>query len=814
MDERVLQTQEWLNDTYGQLANFPVLTEDGITGYNTFRALIWALQHEVNIATPDGIFGNGTISALNQYYPTLQESSSPESETPENIIYILQGALWCKGLNPGGFTGVFGPNTANTIRSFQSMAGIAQDGIVRPYILQGIMNSDSYSFISTDDIYDTYRHQVQKGLNYYYGSQIGLIAPNGIWERKSQTNLIKAAQIEWGATVDGKWGDGTLSKAPTISRNTSGYTNSKRLLQWALTINGFYPGIADGVWGNATYNALYDFQDFLCLGADGICGKQTWASLLSTKGDKNRAATALDTSVQITEENAALLYQGGYRDIGRYLTNTPGSSFDKELYLYEIDILKEAGLNIFPIYQTSGGTASYFTAYQGIVDGYRAVRAAKWFGFPSTATIYFAVDYDVLMKEIDANIMPYFRSIKNIVNPYFNVGVYGPRLICSKLFENGLTSFSFVSDMSSGYTCNIGQKMPDNWSYDQFYEIPSSNSEFPGMGYDKVIASSRKTATTPSQFIAYETTNYPDTEMNVDIFRLLYNYAQEYLTERLLLAPSIKDINALVLRYLSSRNYNNWAWGIVLGSYDSGFDTYLASKFLIDDQNAIPTALLPENIYIYEDFTKRDIEVQHFAATLLALLSDNPAITKEVAAFAGWAGDFAQVGGVLYSTYDEFDLNNYFNLEDLKRVIGFMDTELINYTFKYEDDGEEVITSNSGFEFQDMIQDVDAFNLSCGFSFETSPIYDILEQYYVTLKSYKRRFQLFKANLINEFDKDTLKEVAEIFSKPDQITITALNAIFGTMFGSYDHDLYGDVMATAFSEKIEYYITGEVNVLL
>ena len=89
MDERVLQTQEWLNDTYGQLANFPVLTEDGITGYNTFRALIWALQHEVNIATPDGIFGNGTISALNQYYPTLQESSSPESETPENIIYIL-----------------------------------------------------------------------------------------------------------------------------------------------------------------------------------------------------------------------------------------------------------------------------------------------------------------------------------------------------------------------------------------------------------------------------------------------------------------------------------------------------------------------------------------------------------------------------------------------------------------------------------------------------------------------------------------------------------------------------------------------------
>ena len=36
MDSRVLQTQEWLNKTYGDVAGFPVVDEDGITGQATF----------------------------------------------------------------------------------------------------------------------------------------------------------------------------------------------------------------------------------------------------------------------------------------------------------------------------------------------------------------------------------------------------------------------------------------------------------------------------------------------------------------------------------------------------------------------------------------------------------------------------------------------------------------------------------------------------------------------------------------------------------------------------------------------------------
>lgn len=498
MDSRVLQTQKWLNDTYGNVANFPKVDEDGITGNSTFHALIYALQIEIGVENPDGIFGKDTLRKC----PTLCASLLPSSEVPRNIIYILQGSLWCKGISPGGFTGVFGPLTANAISEFQTAAGITADKVVYPYVLQGIMNTDSYSFQSTEDIYDTYRYEIQMGLNQNYGATIGLIAPNGLWERKSHKNLIKAIQIEWGASVDGSFGNDTLKKAPTLSSKTNGYVNSKRLLQWCLTINGFYPGSFNGTFDANTYNSLYAFQEFVGLGADGICGKQTWASLITSRGSADRNATALDTSTKLTLEDAIAIKQKNYTDVGRYLTNASSNGLDKALSLDEMEILIAVGLNVFPIFQTIGNKVSYFTAQQGLADGLAAKEAAQKFGFPPSATIYFCVDYDVLMADIEGNILPYFRNVKAALNNAYKMGAYGPRYICTKLAEMNLTTSSFVCDMSSGFTCNIGHKLPDNWAYDQFAEVASANSTINNLNYDKCIASPRKTATAPDDFLS------------------------------------------------------------------------------------------------------------------------------------------------------------------------------------------------------------------------------------------------------------------------------------------------------------------------
>ncbi len=552
MDQRVLQTQQWLNATYTGVSGYSSITEDGVTGNATFTALIKALQIEIGV-TVDGDFGPTTLGACPS---TISQVPDVDTATPINLHYIIQGSLWCKGYSPGGFTGIFGPGTAEAIREFQEDAGITQDGVVRPYILQGIMNTDGYKFTETSDPYDTYKHLVQMGLNQYYGSQIGLTAPNGLWERKSHKNLIKAVQIEWGASpVDGIFGDGTLAKAPTLSRNTSGYTNSKRLLQWSLAINGFYPGGFTGTFGSGTYNAVYGFQEFACIGADGIAGKRTWASLLKSCGDTTRPATACDTSTRLTAAKATTLLNAGYNTVGRYLTKVEGG-IDKNLTIEEIQVLKNAGLKVFPIFQTTGTSAEYFSYLQGMFDGIAAKNAATQLVFPSYTVIFFAADYDVLTADIDANIVPYFRGVYNYINGAYRVGVYGPRSICTKLRELGYCYSSFVGDMSSGFTGNIGQKLPESWAYDQFFETVIGTGDG-AIAIDKCAVSPRATAISASLLIP--TTPEPppvDPSDEFEVYETLYSLANDYASD-----GTIREKNILVLNFLRHTRYDSGEWG-------------------------------------------------------------------------------------------------------------------------------------------------------------------------------------------------------------------------------------------------------------
>ena len=74
------------------------------------------------------------------------------------------------------------------------------------------------------------------------------------------------------------------------------------------------------------------------------------------------------------------------------------------------------------------------------------------------------------------------------------------------------------------------------------------------------------------------------------------------------------------------------------------------------------------------------------------------------------------------------------------------------------------------------------------------------------------KFQLFERNLIKEFEKNSVEEIALIFTQPDSSIIEVINNIFSAKFGSYDYDAYGGVLAEAFSVNIKYYIPMEKNV--
>lgn len=100
---------------------------DGIAGPQTMRALVRALQTELNKQfarglTIDGVFGPRTQAAL----------ANLRAGTRGNLTRVLQALLYIRGFNPGPFDGIFGGKTESAVRAFQRANGLTVDGIAGP----------------------------------------------------------------------------------------------------------------------------------------------------------------------------------------------------------------------------------------------------------------------------------------------------------------------------------------------------------------------------------------------------------------------------------------------------------------------------------------------------------------------------------------------------------------------------------------------------------------------------------------------------------------------------------------------------------
>lgn len=122
---------------------------------------------------------------------------------------------------------------------------------------------------------------IQKGLNKDYNANI---AVDNIFGPATKKALIKAYQTELnkqfkaGLSVDGIWGAKTRNATVNVRKNARGKLTW--ILQAMLVANGYNIAV-DGIYGNATGNALKSFQKKNKLSVDGVAGKATWAKLLS-----------------------------------------------------------------------------------------------------------------------------------------------------------------------------------------------------------------------------------------------------------------------------------------------------------------------------------------------------------------------------------------------------------------------------------------------------------------------------------------------------------------------------------------------------
>lgn len=489
MDQMVFETQKWLNKTYSFETG--MVPQDGKTGWRTIYALRRALQQEMGITATSDNFGPTTERYFKEKVePTFKDGGNPK----KNIVKILQGGFWCKGINPGvsgteALDGIYSKFTKQAVQEFQKMAGLNPDGYLTAMLMKALLDMSAFALLGDVNI-----RLMQQELNRKYNKYFGLLPCDGIYQRETNEALIYALQAELGMgpeTANGYYGPGTTAQTPTLVESNSG--NFVKILQWALYVNGFNQvGNFDGKFTAILGEEVYSFRDFMKLPPyNKVADMTVIKGLLSSAGNTNRSASACDMATQLTKQQAQVIKNNGFSIVGRYLTGSVGvgaNKRDKNLTLTEIKNITDSGLNIFPIYQDGGWEESYFNSGQGNYDGSIAAQTAFSLGFPSGTTIYFAVDVDIQDGDIQGTVIPYINKVKEAIDAHgmYKVGIYGTRNVCQKAVDSGAVTNCFVSDMSTGFSGNLGFAMPKEWAFDQFYE--HSNLGFP---IDNVAVSGR-----------------------------------------------------------------------------------------------------------------------------------------------------------------------------------------------------------------------------------------------------------------------------------------------------------------------------------
>lgn len=704
MDLKVLQVQQWLNFKYSMKPNFIKVTEDGVTGGETVKALIRALQIEINSQitnddeklTVDADYGNSSQVAFYNLFPQwLGKDTDRSKEYVKNIISIIKGGFFCKGYDAGEFDNIFDDDTERATRELDADIGWESNGKVRPGFIFALLSTDPYIITGEQTTEKTNIRIAQQYLNKNYSNCYQIVPTNGIYDNKSSEFLLRAIQYKLGVDVDGLWGDQTLSNLPMLQRGSSN-KDMVYLLQCALYFNKYDCNGLDGQYGGGAVSAVKACQTDYALDSDGICGRQTWGALLVSCGDHTRSATACDTRFEMTTDLINKLKNDGYTIVGRYLT---GGDF-KELRDGELERIFNNGMKVFLIYQNQNRNIKTFGPIEGGKAAVAANGSAKKNGIPSGTIIYFAVDMDVYDSQIDDYIVPYFEGINKFIDSRFKVGIYGPRKVCRKIMELNLAESSFVSDMSYRFGSNIGEKLPTNWCYDQFNEITNYYND---VDIDKVTYR----GTVPA-LSSINKNLYTVNERNIGFYQKLerlYNLATEYCNnDNVNLDRSILRRNKLVLGYLRYSSYGS-VWYSLAGVVESGWKDYVDNNL----PEGFTKELYEKQSYIYDTKFNTAITLAHLAVTAETNINQyinvgNNTTTSAIRDLAGWAGDLIQFVSELETVYSDR-----------------------NYT---EDQLYDLIGSENvdAFDIEDYIQDIDAVNLF--YELKDKEIHRVFQEYY------------------------------------------------------------------------------------
>jgi peptidoglycan hydrolase-like protein with peptidoglycan-binding domain len=474
-DPGVLGVQRWLNATFGHVAGWVHVTEDGRAGAGTVTGLAQATQSLLGITPVVAAVGPATKRGIEQHGDVGQEAG-PDAATWRRLA---QAGLILKGFSTVTTSGAWDAATVAAVQDLRGELGAVPAGpTMSPHLFGALLTTDAVRLGAGGS--PTIR-TVQQYLNRTYAEEPGGAygSTGGLVDASTGAAAVRAVQIASGVdadAVDGAWGPTTAAALRAASASVVGVGASGPWVQLvtALLVLNRERVEFDDVFTPADAQVVRAFQQFQCFPVaeqTGTCDSGTWAALVASSGDPDRATTGADMATRLDADRAAGLAAADVRIVGRYLTNLQKQGArDKALTVEEMRVLGAAGLGLWPIFEEGGDEASWFTFGQGVIDAHRAQDAARRLGIPKQTTLYFAVDFDATADQTASAVLPYFRGVATGLRDRGNTykaGVYGSRQVCTAVSSAGLAHFSFVGGLSTAWVGNQLQPLPSNWSFNQ-----------------------------------------------------------------------------------------------------------------------------------------------------------------------------------------------------------------------------------------------------------------------------------------------------------------------------------------------------------
>lgn len=247
---------------------------------------------------------NNLISDHNKLYNNIlvvAASKKPNLKTGSKGDYVheLQEYLKELGYYNAATDGIFGPQTAEAVKNFQLENGLKADSIVGKDTWDALDSAlydnthKSPPFILRKGSTGMQVIDLQKKLN-QLNCFFDII--DGVFGSRTEES-VKAYQTAKELNADGIVGEKTwyainndlapstvasnFEIRPLLLNDSKGFHVTE--IQNILSKSGYYEKPVDGLFGNATCNAVQNFQRANRLDIDGIVGPMTWSALESTK---------------------------------------------------------------------------------------------------------------------------------------------------------------------------------------------------------------------------------------------------------------------------------------------------------------------------------------------------------------------------------------------------------------------------------------------------------------------------------------------------------------------------------------------------